>query len=66
MDITVNNQSRTVQSDKLLLLLNDVLGEKTKGVAVAINQRIVSRAAWEKTLLKANDDVLIIKATQGG
>lgn len=37
-----------------------------KGIAVALNQTIIQRQKWQNTQLKNDDQVLIIKATQGG
>lgn len=36
------------------------------GIAVAINDSIVSNSKWETMFLNQNDNILIIKATQGG
>lgn len=44
--------------------------EKTKipidGIAIAINNEIISKSNWAKQQFKNNDAILIIKATQGG
>lgn len=49
--------------------LQDVL-ERLKvtqnGIAVAINQNIISKTDWDITQLSNNDNILIITATQGG
>ncbi|MFQ5334608.1 MAG: sulfur carrier protein ThiS [Flavobacteriales bacterium] len=37
-----------------------------RGQAVAVNDTVVPKAEWETHLLKENDRILIIKATQGG
>ena len=37
-----------------------------EGIAIAVNQQVIKRSEWSKWELKPNDDVLIIKATQGG
>lgn len=37
-----------------------------KGVAIAVNQEVIPRAVWDQYLVKENDKVTIIKATQGG
>lgn len=37
-----------------------------KGVAVAINNKVLPRTDWEKSILKKNDKIILIKATQGG
>ncbi len=66
MEITVNNEVKTINDDSLLSLTDSLLGDKTKGIAIAVNQTIIPKADWKKTHLKTNDAVLIIKATQGG
>ena len=38
----------------------------TSGVAIAINHSVIAREKWESELIKNNDEVLIIKSTQGG
>ena len=37
-----------------------------KGIAIAINQNIITKSEWANTPLRDNDNILIIKATQGG
>jgi len=37
-----------------------------RGLAVAVNQEVVPKSKWDDFQLKENDDILIIKATQGG
>jgi len=66
MEITVNNEVKTVKDGSLLALINELIGDKTKGIAIAVNQTIIPRTEWINTPLKENDNVLIIKATQGG
>jgi sulfur carrier protein len=66
MEITVNNDLKTINDSSLHALINQLLGDKTKGIAVAINQNIIPKTKWESTLLKDKDSVMIIKATQGG
>ena len=36
------------------------------GIAVAVNQSVIAKADWGLTQLAAEDQVLIIQATQGG
>ncbi|GAA4305779.1 sulfur carrier protein ThiS [Aestuariibaculum suncheonense] len=36
------------------------------GIAVAINQHIISKSNWDDQLLQDGDNILIIQATQGG
>ena len=67
MEITVNDkkqiiEERTVLSD-IVFLLN---GEKNKGIAVALNNVVIPKNLWNETIINENDNILIIKATQGG
>jgi sulfur carrier protein len=67
MTISFNNQ--TIEVEDRMVLSNFVfhqLGEKQNGIAVAINGEVKPKAGWEEVQLCENDDVLIIKATQGG
>ena len=45
----------------------DVAGtERSRGVAVAVNDDVVSRSAWSTTTLADGDSVEILTAVQGG
>lgn len=67
MDITVNNQKVTVESN---VKLGDYLASKdlakTRGIAIAVNQCVIARNEWSAHELLENDKILIIHATQGG
>jgi sulfur carrier protein len=67
MEVFVNDQKQTVEADyNLTQLFNHLDIETPGGIAVALNNTVVPRANWEKQLLKNGDNILIIKATQGG
>jgi sulfur carrier protein len=67
MEIILNNQSKEIREQcSLQQMLNDMLGEKQKGVAVAVNNNVVPKTSWSNHQLTHKDNVLIIKATQGG
>jgi sulfur carrier protein len=66
MEITVNNEVKKIQDDSLQSLINELLGDKTKGIAIAVNNNVVPRLHWSSAKLKEKDEVMIIKATQGG
>jgi len=67
MNIRVNDQPRYVALGATLLdLLRDLALAERKGVAVAINDTVVPRAAWRDHALAESDRVLVIQATQGG
>jgi len=67
MNIRVNDQSREVAAEIALAELASALGlVERKGVAVAINDEVVPRAAWAGRRLVEGDRILVIQATQGG
>lgn len=68
MEITINNQIKKIneQSISVQQLLNMEIPDKQKGLAVAVNNKVIPRSDWESKIISNNDIVLIIKATQGG
>lgn len=66
MKVQLNNEEIEIQSDKLSDLLQSKSLIERKGIAVAVNDSIVSKTNWSTTCLKENDKLLIITATQGG
>ena len=38
----------------------------TNGIAIAVNENIIPKNEWDKYILQENDNVLLIRATQGG
>lgn len=67
MEIIVNNQKKTFPDQfSVQQLLDTMIPEKQKGIAVAVNSLVIAKSDWPFHVLKNNDDVLIIKATQGG
>lgn len=67
MNIHFNNQPQQIQdSTALQLFLDQLVGEKQKGIAVAINDIVIPRLHWATHILKPDDAILVITATQGG
>ena len=68
MELTINHTTRTfeVLPENLEAFIAMELPEKKKGIAVALNNRIVPQLFWSETLLNDKDSILIITATQGG
>lgn len=69
MEITINDQIKTFANHSSMTvqqLLDMEIPEKQKGIAVAIKNKVVPKAEWDKTNIAPYDDILIIKATQGG
>ena len=67
MEITFNDHKHQVEElISVQVALNTWIGEKQKGIAVAVNETIVPKKQWESYILQPDDKVLVIKATQGG
>ena len=65
MTIKINNKETETQAQNLHALANE-LALPEKGVAMAVANKMVPRAAWPDTMLSENDSVVIIKAACGG
>ena len=66
INIKVNNTKHQFQSNSSLEVILNLLDISVHGIAVAINQNIITKADWNTKILNENDEILIIKATQGG
>ncbi len=67
MEIFVNDIKKEIdEPSSLFWLVNSELGDKQNGVAVAVNNNVIPKKEWTNCLLKEQDKILIIKATQGG
>lgn len=66
MNLTVNNNSHIIDESTTIDKLIEQLNIDSKGIAIAVNFTVVSKENWNKTALKENDNITIIKATQGG
>lgn len=68
MELTINHTKITFAElpENLDALMAMEIPEKKKGIAVALNNRIIPQSVWLNTFLKHNDSILIITATQGG
>ena len=68
MELIINHTRKTfdVLPETLEALLAIELPGKKKGIAVALNNRIIPLSVWAETILNNNDSILIITATPGG
>lgn len=68
MKFKLNNEELDRQESQIELI--PLLKEKKlyidRGIAVAINDEILPKSNWDNYLVKENDNILIITATQGG
>ncbi len=67
MKVEINGESRQLPGGATVAALLAELGiEKPTGIAVAVNARVVTRAAYESHALADGDAVEIIRAVAGG
>lgn len=66
LSIKLNGNSHSFEDKTTVLVAVESLKIQQNGIAIAVNQNIVSKDSWGTTSLKNNDEILIIKATQGG
>lgn len=64
--VNVNNTSHTLHSPSNLHDLMKQLGISKNGIAIAVNNQIISKNDWNQHDLEEGANVLIIRATQGG
>ncbi|MBE7628964.1 sulfur carrier protein ThiS [Tenacibaculum piscium] len=64
--IKVNQQEHQILETLTLQEFVEYLNIQTNGIAIAINSSVVKKTDWSLKLLQHNDDILIIKSTQGG
>lgn len=68
MELHINNQKFHFEQTQISIeTLLDLHGTtQQKGIAVAVNAKVIAKADWSTYLLSESDDILIITATQGG
>lgn len=65
MKLKVNNTEKECSSEHIQSLLSE-LNLPDKGIAVAINKKMVPRAEWTSRVLAEGDEIIVIKAVCGG
>ncbi len=66
MTINVNNQSQSISENTSVYMLLKHLNIATNGIAIAVNNEIITKERWDRAIVEENDNITIIKATQGG
>lgn len=67
MNVYLNNEQVALDDGvSLYSLLEKKELHQKKGIAVAINNKVISTANWQTQTLAENDKVLVISATKGG
>ena len=66
IELVVNGEPRRFAPGSTVAVLVEEVGCGRRGVAVAVNEEVIARSAWEVTELVAGDRVEILRAAQGG
>ena len=66
MNVTVNGEPRTLDTDTSLDQLLALLGLDGKRIAVEVNRDIVPRSEYDGFRLSENDSIEIVNAIGGG
>lgn len=61
--MTVNGEERDLVDGARVA---DLIGDRVRGVAVAVNDEVVPRGLWPEATLRAGDRVEILEPQQGG
>lgn len=71
MEVTVNGEKIKLRDSTATLA--DLLRQmgldadaSRQGLAIAVNNKVIPAQEWERLTLKDNDQVLIVRAVQGG
>jgi len=64
--VWVNGTATTVAPGKSVADLVHEYSDRTTGIAVAVNQSVLTKSEWAATALQPGDRVEIVSAVQGG
>jgi sulfur carrier protein len=65
-DVWVNGEAMSVPPNRSVAELVRELSDRQTGIAVAVNQTVLTRDEWAGTTLTAGDRIEIVSAVQGG
>ncbi len=67
MELLVNNKyEKLLQGNTLEALLAQLSLLEKRGIAVAVNNQVISKTGWHAYQLSPHDKITIITPTQGG
>ena len=64
--IKVNDKKHQFLNTITLQKLVEEIHISTNGIAIAVNSNVIKKENWATQNLENDDDILIIKSTQGG
>ena len=66
MNISIHQEKKEVTSQVLAEILRELGVLDTRGIAIAVNQKVVPRSQWSSYEVSENDNLTVNQATQGG
>ena len=67
MEVFINQEIKTIDENvDLLTLLESLQLSSKKGIAIAVNNTVISKNNWKSHIIQERDKITIITATQGG
>ena len=65
--IYINDKTYPLEKPQSLSdLFSSLKIDVSKGIAIAINNKVMPRTDWDNSIVNSNDKIILIKATQGG
>lgn len=64
--VTVNGEARSLPEGSTVATVVAGVTREASGIAVAVNEIVVPRGAWEHTAVRPADRVEVLTAVQGG
>ncbi len=64
--IVLNKKEIELKENSTITMLIENMNIEVKGIAIAVNNRVIRRKEWQNFVLKDNDIVIVIKAVCGG
>lgn len=66
MHVQFNDQLVDTSASTLLEIMDEFALSPRKGIAVAVNDKVIQRTNWSSCQLAENDVILVITAAAGG
>ena len=64
--IVLNKKEIELKDNSTITMLIEDMNIEVKGIAIAVNNKVIRRNEWQNYILKNNDIVIVIKAVCGG
>jgi sulfur carrier protein len=68
MNIKLNGENKTIENNINLLgfVEAELNSKEPRGVAVALNGKVIPKQKWDSVTVNENDEIEIVHAVQGG